>query len=96
MYVYACMCVWVCVFDNQSRKRSFVFGIAPSYYGSSGTALAGTSSTTETASAVVVVDVDELVVLAGDMLSALPHASPIGGGELVAAAAIAAAVAVDS
>jgi len=48
------------------------------------TAIAGTSSTTETASAVVVVEVDELVVLAGDILSGLPDVRPIGGGEFVA------------
>lgn len=53
----------------------------------------GTSSTTETASAVVVVDVDELVVLAGDILSALldDDARPMMGGGDVATAAVAGA-----
>jgi len=45
-----------------------------------------TTSTTETASAVVVVDVDELVVLAGDMLSGFT-ARQMGGGDVATAAA---------
>lgn len=63
-----------------SASRNYGYSLLES------TALAGTSSTTETASAVVVVEVDELVVLAGDMLSALLDIRPMGGGELAAAA----------